>query len=133
MQAILEMSRYEYYKDLGATGAPKETEQSSYLRKHEMNSRLSALESEINEVDEQIEKLKTLRQNLLEEKEEIIRQNKTISNGQSDGKSTVNDGKGKARASGTIDYTIVFDWDPQLKRTMKAVFGISTFRLCQQG
>lgn len=132
MGAILEMSRFEYHKDLGVAGAPKESEQPSYLRKHEMNTRLSSLESEIKSVDEQIEQLKTLRQNLLREKQEMIRQTKTISDAQSTG-STVVSGKGKARASGTIDYTVEFDWDPQIKGTMKKVFGITSFRLCQQG
>ena len=132
MEAILEMSRFEYQKDLGITEASKGSEQPSYLRKHEMNTRLSALESEIKGVDEQIEQLKALRQNLLQEKQEVMRQNKMASSAQSAGNTTVN-GKGKARASGTIDYTIEFDWDPQLKGTMKKVFGITNFRLCQQG
>lgn len=132
MQAILEMSRYEYNKGLGTAEAPKEKGQPSYLHKHEMNTRLAALESEIRGVDEQIENLKALRQNLLEEKQEVLRQHKTISDARCDGNSTTN-GKGKARAGGTINYTIDFDWDPQLKRTMKEVFGISSFRLCQQG
>ena len=131
MSAVLEISRLEYCAPAhpGVTEPPNESEQPSYLRKHEMNARLSALESEIKGVDEQIERLKALRQTLLQEKQEIIRQ---TSDTRSDGSSTVN-GKGKARASGTIDYTIEFDWDPQLKRTMKGVFGISRFRLCQQG
>ena len=129
MQAILEMSRYEYYKDLGMGDPPKEL---AYLSTHEMNARLSALESEINGIDEQIDDLKALRQTLLQEKEDIIRKNNTISDAQSDGHATVA-GKGKAKASAAIDYTIEFDWDPQLKRTMKDVFGMSRFRLCQQG
>lgn len=132
MEAVLEMSRHEYHKDLGNAVPPKESGQPSYVRKHEMNARLSALESEIKGVDEQIEQLKALRQNLLQEKQEIMRQNKTISNAVSTGNTTAN-GKGKARATGTIDYTIEFDWDPQLKGTMKKVFGITGFRLCQQG
>lgn len=133
MEAILEMSRCDYHKDLGIAETPKELAQPSYLQKHEMNARLSALESEIKGVDEQIEQLKALRHILLQEKQEIMRQNKSISNAQSAGSSTTADGKGKARAAGMIDYTIEFDWNPQLKGTMKKVFGIVSFRLCQQG
>ncbi|KAG8216338.1 ATP-dependent DNA helicase [Butyriboletus roseoflavus] len=132
MEAILEMSRYEYHKGFGIAETPKESGQPSYLRKHEMNARLSAVDIEIKGVDEQIEQLKALRQNLLQERQEMMRENKTISNAQSTGNTTAN-GKGKARASGTIDYTIEFDWNPQLKSTMKKVFGIASFRLCQQG
>ncbi|KAH0834694.1 P-loop containing nucleoside triphosphate hydrolase protein [Lanmaoa asiatica] len=132
MEAILAMSRFEYREDSEIAEAPKELGQPSYLRKHEMNARLSSLESEIRGVDEQIEQLKALRQRLLEEKQEIMRQNKMVSTVRSTGNATVN-GKGKARATGTIDYTIDFDWDLQLKGTMKKVFGIASFRLCQQG
>lgn len=132
MEVILEMSRDEYHKDLGIAEAPKELGQPSYVRKQEMNACLSALESEIKGVDEQIEQLKALRQKLLQEKQEIMRQNKTICNVESTGNTTAN-GKGKAKATGTIDYTIEFDWDPQLKGTVKTVFGITSFRLCQQG
>lgn len=132
MEAILEMSRYEHQKDLRIAEAPRDSGQSSYLRKHEMNARLSALEIEIKGVDEQIEQLKALRQNLLQERQEMMRENKAISNAQSTGNTTAGD-KGKARASGTINYTMKFDWDPQLKGTMKKVFGITSFRLCQQG
>jgi len=132
LEAILEMSRFEYQKDLGVAEAPKESEQPSYLRKHEMNARLSALESEIKGVDEQIEQLKGLRQSLLQEKQEMMRQNKMLSSAQSAGNTAVS-GKGKARADRAIDYTIEFDWNHQLKGTMKKVFGITDFRLCQQG
>ncbi|KAF8122865.1 ATP-dependent DNA helicase [Boletus edulis] len=132
MEAILEMSRFEHHKNLGIPETPKESAQPSYLRKHEMNTRLSAVESEIKEVDEQIEQLKALRQTLLQEKQDIMRQSKMISGTQSTASTDIN-GKGKAKASGTIDYTIEFDWNPQLKGTMRKVFGISSFRLCQQG
>lgn len=131
MEAILEMSRFEYQKDVDTSGAPKESEKPSYLRKHGTNTRLSALDSEIKEIDEQMEQLKALRQHLLQEKQELMRQNNTISAQPTE--NTTANGKGKARASGTIDYTVEFDWDPQLKGTMKKVFGIVNFRLCQQG
>lgn len=134
MEAILEMSRADYGEDFSIADASKETiqPQPSYLRKHEMNARVSALDVELNGIDEQIEQLKVVRQTLLREKQDILRQSETMSNARTTGSKTVN-GKGKARASETINYTIVFDWDAQLKGTMKKVFGIANFRLCQQG
>ena len=42
--------------------------------------------------------------------------------------------KGKGKARGGINYmTESFDWSEGLKARMKAVFGIHSFRLCQEG
>ncbi|KIJ15140.1 hypothetical protein PAXINDRAFT_180755 [Paxillus involutus ATCC 200175] len=132
MEAILEFSRVQNRGEVGVAGPSKETAQPSYLRKHELSARLSALESEIQGVDEQVQKLKALRQSLLAEKQEVLRQTQAISHAQPATTAAIN-GKGKAKTSGTIDYAMEFDWAPQLKGTMKKVFGISSFRLCQQG
>jgi ATP-dependent DNA helicase Q1 len=44
------------------------------------------------------------------------------------------DTKGKGKAKGGINYmTEPFDWSEGLKARMKAVFGIQSFRLCQEG
>lgn len=44
------------------------------------------------------------------------------------------DTKGKGKAMAGIDYmTEPFDWSEGLKARMKAVFGIHSFRLCQEG
>jgi ATP-dependent DNA helicase Q1 len=42
--------------------------------------------------------------------------------------------KGKGKAKEGINYTTEpFDWSEGLKARMKAVFGIQSFRLCQEG
>ena len=41
--------------------------------------------------------------------------------------------KGKGKARGGINYTKHFDWSLGLKAHMKAIFGIQSFRLCQEG
>jgi ATP-dependent DNA helicase Q1 len=44
------------------------------------------------------------------------------------------DAKGKRKAKEGINYmTEPFDWSEGLKARMKAVFGIQSFRLCQEG
>ena len=44
------------------------------------------------------------------------------------------DAKGKGKARESINYmTEPFDWTEGLKARMKAVFGIQSFRLCQEG
>ena len=44
------------------------------------------------------------------------------------------DVKGKGKAKEGINYmTEPFDWSEGLKARMKAVFGIQSFRLCQEG
>ena len=44
------------------------------------------------------------------------------------------DTKGKGKTKEGINYmTEPFDWSDGLKARMKAVFGIQSFRLCQQG
>ncbi|KAG9311882.1 ATP-dependent DNA helicase [Chiua virens] len=132
MDVILQMSRFEYNKDVDNPDPAKEIQQPSYLLKHEMNTRLSALESEIKGVDEQLEQLKRLRQTLLQEKQELVQQSNSISNAPPPSAPVIV-GKGKSKATGTIDYAVEFDWDPQLKGAMKQVYGITSFRLCQQG
>ncbi|KAL4073701.1 ATP-dependent DNA helicase [Scleroderma citrinum] len=126
------MSRLEHQNAIaGPSSAPA---QSSYLHKHDLNSRVDALEAEIHGIDSQIQKLKDLRQALVTEKEDLVQEALSLSRRVTP---TVpnqkNDGKGKLRSNGTIDYTIEFDWSSQLKGTMKKVFGIDNFRLCQQG
>ena len=43
------------------------------------------------------------------------------------------DVKGKGKAKGINYMTEPFDWSEGLKARMKAVFGIQSFRLCQEG
>lgn len=104
-----------------------------YIQKHDVNTRLSSLEVEIQGIDEQIEKLTALRGTLIAEKDNLTRERSRInvvqpSRGLND--AVQNKGKGKAA---TVDYTVSFDWSTQLQLTMKKVFNIGDFRLCQKG
>lgn len=133
MDNILEMSLVEYKNTntpiAGPSNAPAKP---SYLRRHDPNSRMSALEAEIRGIDTQIQKLNGLRQALVKEKQTLMQEAHVSGAATSTAPNNVN-GKGKSRSSDAIDYTIEFDWSSQLKGTMRKVFGIKNFRLCQQG
>ena len=134
MDAILEMSFLDHQnantRIAGPSNAPAKP---SYLHRHDLNSRMSALEAEIQGIDSQIQKLKGLRQALVKEKDALTQEANALSGASASTVPNNDNGKGKTRSSGAIDYTIEFDWSPQLKGMMKKVFGINAFRLCQQG
>lgn len=134
---ILEQSRAEQHPNAVA-GSSRSVEKAdqlepSYLRKQNLNSRLTAIQSEINGVDQEIQGLKQLRNNLFAEKGEIEKQLKDVQPTSSNMNGLAGrKGKERARQDG-IDYTLEFDWSDGLKTRMKKVFGIDNFRLCQQG
>ncbi|KAG6333049.1 hypothetical protein ID866_6038 [Astraeus odoratus] len=132
MDDILEMSLLEHQNTTKEAKSGPSGAQPSYLRKHDLNSRVSALDIEIQDIDEQIQKLRAVQQALLLEKEGLLRQCQLLSQPGSSAAATCR-AKGKCKAvNNTIDYSIEFDWAPELKSMMK-VFGINNFRLCQQG
>ncbi|EIW74415.1 ATP-dependent DNA helicase [Coniophora puteana RWD-64-598 SS2] len=106
----------------------------SYLdQRHGLKTRLGQLDSEIREADDKIEQWKALRAQLVEEKsgvliriEQLNPARPTATNG------TASGAKGKGREV-LINYSGEFEWNQQLKGTMRQVFGIREFRLCQQG
>jgi hypothetical protein len=93
-----------------------------------LNSQISVLDSEIEEYDRDIKKLQDLRATHVTEKNVLLKELQQV-------QTRVVCGKGKGSASHVgIDYTIDgFDWSEELKVRMKKVFGINSFRLCQQG
>jgi ATP-dependent DNA helicase Q1 len=102
----------------------------SYEQKQALNDRLTQLEAEINSIDMDIKNLKTARTILVREREHIISEiNPSVStrHGLAAQKDDLNPGN-------VIDYSGEFvEWHSILKARMKNVFGISSFRLCQQG
>lgn len=132
MEDILEMTLMDH-----GPGAPvnpsKSAKMPSYLQKHDVNTRLSSLEVEIQGIDEQIKKLTALRRTLIAEKDDLTRERSRINLAQpSRGLNDAVQTKGKGK-SATVDYTVSFDWSTQLQLTMKKVFNIGDFRLCQKG
>ncbi|KAJ8517624.1 hypothetical protein ONZ45_g5209 [Pleurotus djamor] len=110
------------------------TGQNAYLDQQKaLKTRLAGIESEIASYDDEIRKIQDLRSLRMEEKKELeeelsrLRKESVFGN-------VGSKGKGKERVNDGIDYySDDFLWVPQLKTTMKRVFGINNFRLCQQG
>lgn len=135
MEEILEMTLMDQrpVAPVHAAGPSKSAKTPSYIQKHDVNTRLSSLEVEIQGIDEQIKKLTALRGTLIAEKDDLTRERNRMnlvqpSRGLNDAVQT----KGKSKAA-TVDYTVDFDWSTQLQLTMKKVFSIGDFRLCQKG
>jgi len=134
MDDIIEMSLLvNQYHGSSVSDPPKSMEEPSYMQKHDLNTRLSSLDTEIQGIDEQIRKLTALRETLISEKEDLSKQRNRVNHTQlAQGLGGVVRTKGKNKLS-TVDYTVSFDWSVQLQVTMKKVFNISEFRLCQKG
>ena len=89
-------------------------------------SRITKLETEVEGCRVDIIEIQKRMESRLREKEMLERQL-----AQSDLRV---DSKGKGKAKEGIKYmTETFDWSEGLKARMKAVFGIQSFRLCQEG
>ena len=94
--------------------------------KKQLISRISKLETEIEDCRIDMIEIQKRMESHLREKEVLERQL-----AQSDPRASA---KGKGKAKEGINYmTEPFDWSEGLKARMKAVFGIQSFRLCQEG
>jgi ATP-dependent DNA helicase Q1 len=89
-------------------------------------SRITKLEAEVEECRFDMIEIQKRMDTRLQEKEMLERQlEQSVSRV---------DAKGKGKAKEGINYmTEPFDWSEGLKARMKAVFGIQSFRLCQEG
>ncbi|KAF8816782.1 ATP-dependent DNA helicase [Phlegmacium glaucopus] len=95
-------------------------------KKQRIISRIAELDVEVEAYRVDMNNLQNRMEMRLQEKK-ILERQLAQSNPRTDTK-----GKGKARAG--INYTTEpFDWSDGLKARMKAVFGIHSFRLCQEG
>lgn len=122
---ILEMSR-QYDALEGQPSSSTTHSEPSYLRKHAVQKDLSALDAEIRELDDEIAKRQALRADLVAQRASLLKQFADIQTNQPQA-----NGKGKQRA--TIDYASEgWEWADPLRKTMKRMFNIDKFRLCQE-
>lgn len=108
----------------------------AYVRRHALQSRVSALSAEIASIDEDIARLNALREGCLRERaeaEQALNSIRLASAAQRNHDTTAGGPSTSNSASaGRIDYAGEFEWTAGMKAKMKAVFGIREFRLCQE-
>lgn len=137
LEEVLELSRGEYRTNQAqsrpTTGSSRPPVQSTLSQRQKLNSRLAALDAEIHDVEQNIDKLNVLRRDLIAQRKDLeteLRNSATndINSSHSKGK-----GKDKQNVQATINYSEQFEWSGALKARMKEIFGIPSFRLCQEG
>ncbi|KAI5121119.1 hypothetical protein M0805_002791 [Coniferiporia weirii] len=142
MEAILEysMSFQGAADSSGSHGLTKKDEmpvgdKPNYAVRQELNGRLAGLDTELKEVDEQMEKLKQLRSKILDERQAVLNSLNADEGNRNSARTSLSPGKTKAKITiETIDYMKgTFEWSGELKARMRDAFGIQNFRLCQEG
>lgn len=137
LEEVLELSRGEYRTNQAqsrpTTGSSRPPVQYTLSQRQKLNSRLAALDAEIHDVEQNIDKLNVLRRDLTAQRKDLeteLRNSATndINSSHSKGK-----GKDKQNVQVTINYSEQFEWSGALKARMKEIFGIPSFRLCQEG
>ncbi|KAG9048491.1 hypothetical protein FS837_012747 [Tulasnella sp. UAMH 9824] len=108
----------------------------TYLRRQQLQTRVSALSAEIASIDEDIARLNAVREGCLKERAAVEQELNLIRlasavqrnhDNATPGPSTSN-----SASAGRIDYAGEFEWTAGMKAKMRAVFGIREFRLCQE-
>ncbi|KLO09213.1 ATP-dependent DNA helicase [Schizopora paradoxa] len=133
MEDILRMSRSDASThDAGEASGSGTSHQPNYKMRQELSARVSSIEAEIQGVDEEIERFKALRETLVRDKNEALKQLNSLHEDRDNIKArAVMRSVLKGR---TTDYTKSdFEWTDELKRRMREVFSIPSFRLCQEG
>ncbi|KAI0073245.1 ATP-dependent DNA helicase [Panus rudis PR-1116 ss-1] len=109
---------------------------SGYSPKLHLENQIRSLRKEMKDIDNQIHDLQAVRKQLEVQCEDAIRQLEAQTRTQRGSSLTpISDkGKGKENARGhEIDYANgQFEWSSGLKARMREVFGIESFRLCQE-
>ena len=136
---VLDMSLREYRasngypKPMAGPSTTNGAKRPSYLQKRELNGRLSSIESEIADVENNIAQLQTLRASLIADRQQVLNELEKLDSHTRPFSSNAGSSKGKDRQqSDLIDYKEQFEWTPLLMATMKRVFNINNFRLCQE-
>lgn len=142
MDAVLEFSRNNADGGLSQASSSKHVSSTFptepvYLAKPRLQARLGALAREISSIDESISELQRVKAELQREQRGVQSELNSLGSNLTLSISTRPSspkGKDKATAgSSLIDYMEDFEWSGPLKAKMKEVFGIDSFRLCQQG
>ncbi|KAG9090028.1 hypothetical protein FS749_000874 [Ceratobasidium sp. UAMH 11750] len=147
LDAVLELSLKQYQNNNGhdyeengfheASSSHTNGHKPSYLRKNEIQGKLSALDAELNSLDAEIQALQEARRNVLLEREALqkelaaTRLPQQVAAAPPDRRSSR---KHDANAQ-TDNYADPkgFEWTPELKSRLRKVFKIQDFRLCQEG
>ena len=140
MGEILQLSKEEYDfinrhdpshpvgSGSGATVASSRAIISLDRRRERLNGRIAEINRDIIGCDRKIEELQTQRALWSSERDDLLRELQQLPS-QSVAAATV---KGKVQSS--INYhSESFEWSKELEETMKKVFNIDNFRLCQRG
>lgn len=96
----------------------------------------TALNLEVKSIDESIADLQNVRAGLVSELSGVQKELNSLSAGSyatPAASSSSAKGKQTVKVASSIDYTQEFDWSSPLRGRMKQIFGIQSFRLCQEG
>jgi ATP-dependent DNA helicase Q1 len=148
MGEILKLSREEYEfinrRDpnypvaTGSKAVSSTPTRSVESESHRLNDRIAEIDRDISKCDQKIEELQTQRALWASERDQLLGKLRQLplsipSQSLSSASSVNRKGKGK-ETENSIDYHLeAFEWSRELKTTMKRVFNIDDFRLCQRG
>lgn len=134
MDYILAMTRNDglNYKPPSSEKQPARNEP-SYLAKSRINARIGSLDSEIASIDHDIAQLAKLKQELVKERRTLQVELDAVDTTRSVEHANAPCSSKSKESPGIIDYTEEFEWSGSMHGRMREVFGINSFRLCQQG
>ncbi|KAK0468201.1 P-loop containing nucleoside triphosphate hydrolase protein [Desarmillaria tabescens] len=122
---ILAQSR----KELDAAGpSTSALSRNNFIRRerHRIEEEISQIDAELKKYDDDIKTLQILRETRRQDQLKFVAELNALIG--------VGNQKGKGKAKGGIDYgSEAFEWSNSLKSTMRDVFKIKNFRLCQLG
>ncbi|KAF9261337.1 ATP-dependent DNA helicase [Marasmius fiardii PR-910] len=136
MLEVLELSRQEYEETRPGPSTRRATNPqnhaaepptSSHARQQELKSQISQLEVEITNYEKDIRELEAARQSCIDNRNTLKEELNNIIT------QSYGNRNGKGKATGRNFFEDEFPWRHSMLAQMKSVFGISSFRLCQEG
>ncbi|KAF8324278.1 P-loop containing nucleoside triphosphate hydrolase protein [Cantharellus anzutake] len=113
---------------------PSEGQSVSYLERAKLQGRLGSLGKEITSVDASIAELEKVRNSLIQERQKVQQKLELLlTNRQAPIARSMANSLDSGSTQPLIDYSGEFEWDEDMKSKMTQIFGIPSFRLCQQG
>lgn len=120
------MSRIEHEETIYRSSKRSSADQPLLAQRQKLKEDIAAADAEIQRCEEEVAALKALISFRKDERSRLLKDLEATHASQL--------GKGKAKAKQGIDYAAdEFEWLHGVKAKMKEVFGISAFRLCQEG